>query len=188
MQELAQRIGKQLKTVRAERGWSLSQTAEKTGVSKAMLGQIERGESSPTVAMLWKIASGLNVSFSEFIETPPKLSSTLHRHGLLATFDSETSGMRVVPLFPFDVALRMDMFLVAMDPGGISESSPHEKGVIEHVIVLEGQLTLEVDGVIRRLHAGEALRFAADCPHAYRNESADTVRFHDLIHYPHTWP
>jgi uncharacterized cupin superfamily protein len=75
-----------------------------------------------------------------------------------------------------------------MDPGGISESSPHEKGVIEHVIVLEGQLTLEVDGVIRRLHAGEALRFAADCPHAYRNESADTVRFHDLIHYPHTWP
>ena len=52
MQELTRHIGSQLKAVRSERGWSLSQTAEHTGVSKAMLGQIERGESSPTVATL----------------------------------------------------------------------------------------------------------------------------------------
>lgn len=48
MKELTRHIGNQLKNVRRERGWSLSQTAEQTGVSKAMLGQIERGESSPT--------------------------------------------------------------------------------------------------------------------------------------------
>ncbi|TCL05308.1 helix-turn-helix domain-containing protein [Sodalis ligni] len=188
MQEITRHIGSQLKAVRSERGWSLSQTAEKTGVSKAMLGQIERGESSPTVATLWKIASGLNVSFSEFLETPPAQSAALHRYGVLTTFNSETSGMRVVPLFPYDATLRMDMFVIDLKPGGHSESSPHEAGVIEHVIVIEGELTLTVDGVTRTLIAGEALRFVADCPHAYRNESDYSVRFHDLIHYPHGRP
>ncbi|HHH1107862.1 TPA: helix-turn-helix domain-containing protein [Yersinia enterocolitica] len=188
MKELAHHIGSQLKNVRRERGWSLNQTAEQTGVSKAMLGQIERGESSPTVATLWKIASGLNVSFSQFLETPPVQSTALHRHGLLTTFNSETSGMRVVPLFPYDATLRMDMFVIDLEPGGCSESTPHEAGVIEHVIVIEGELILTVDGVTRTLATGEALRFAADCPHGYRNESAHSVRFHDLIHYPHTRP
>lgn len=188
MQQLTRHIGSQLKAVRHERGWSLSQTAEHTGVSKAMLGQIERGESSPTVATLWKIASGLNVSFSQFLETPPEQSAALHRHGLLTTFNSETSGMRVVPLFPYDATLRMDMFVIDLASGGSSESAPHEAGVIEHVIVIEGELVLTVDGITRKLTAGEALRFAADCPHGYRNESGHAVRFHDLIHYPHNRP
>jgi transcriptional regulator with XRE-family HTH domain len=58
MQELAGHLAHTLRTLRAQRGWSLTQAAEYTGVSKAMLGQIERGESSPTVATLWKIATG----------------------------------------------------------------------------------------------------------------------------------
>ena len=186
MKELAHHIGSQLKNVRRERGWSLSQTAEQTGVSKAMLGQIERGESSPTVATLWKIASGLNVSFSQFLETPPAQSAALHRHGLLTTFNSETSGMRVVPLFPYDATLRMDMFVIA--PGGCSESTPHEADEIKQKIINEEELILTVDGVTRTLTTGEALRFAADCPHSYRNESGHSVRFHDLIHYPHSRP
>jgi len=82
----------------------------------------------------------------------------------------------------------MDMFVIDLEPGGCSESTPHEAGVIEHVIVIEGELTLTVDGMTRLLSAGEALRFAADCPHAYRNDSGLSVRFHDLIHYPQSRP
>lgn len=65
--DIAQHLSATLKTQRQLRGWSLSRLAEETGVSKAMLGQIERNESSPTVATLWKIATGLNVPFSAFI-------------------------------------------------------------------------------------------------------------------------
>ena len=61
---IAQHLAATLKHLRQQRGWSLSRLAEETGVSKAMLGQIERNESSPTVATLWKIATGLNVPFS----------------------------------------------------------------------------------------------------------------------------
>ena len=53
-------IGPKLKKVRFDRGLTLDNVAEMTGVSKTMLGQIERGESSPTVATLWKLAGGLH--------------------------------------------------------------------------------------------------------------------------------
>jgi transcriptional regulator with XRE-family HTH domain len=78
------------------RGWSLSKLAEETGVSKAMLGQIERNESSPTVSTLWKIATGLNVPFSAFI-TPEADRQ--------AVFDPQQQAMVVKPLFPWDETL-----------------------------------------------------------------------------------
>ena len=80
MQEMNRHLAQRLKGLRAELGWSLDVAARETGVSKAMLGQIERGESSPTVATLWKIATGFRVSFSSFIEpTPAVTGETLYR-------------------------------------------------------------------------------------------------------------
>ena len=63
---ISKSIAQHLQSVRKGRGLSLDKTAKLTGVSKAMLGQIERGESSPTIATLWKIATGLECSFSSF--------------------------------------------------------------------------------------------------------------------------
>lgn len=68
-------IANQLKSAQKQR-LSLDATAQLTGVSKAMLGQIERGESSPTIATLWKIASGLEASFSAFFANDPQLLSS----------------------------------------------------------------------------------------------------------------
>ena len=68
MSDINGRIAERLRALRRERGWSLDAAARETGVSKAMLGQIERGESSPTVATLWKIAAGFHTSFSGLLE------------------------------------------------------------------------------------------------------------------------
>ena len=68
MEYLNSMIGKKLKEIRVMKGLSLEDVAKLTGVSKAMLGQIERSVSNPTVSTLWKIATGLKVSFSFFIE------------------------------------------------------------------------------------------------------------------------
>ncbi|MBS0638148.1 MAG: helix-turn-helix transcriptional regulator, partial [Verrucomicrobia bacterium] len=76
------RISHALKALRKERGWSLDKTASETGVSKAMLGQIEREESSPTIATLWKIANGFNIPFSTFIvDCSPDAKKTIHSAG-----------------------------------------------------------------------------------------------------------
>ena len=68
MENIYKHIATTLKELRQQKGWSLDKAALATGVSKAMLGQIEREESSPTIATLWKIASGFNTSFSSFLE------------------------------------------------------------------------------------------------------------------------
>lgn len=176
MDNLTHYLASTLKTLRKQRDWSLSRLSEATGVSKAMLGQIERNESSPTVATLWKIATGLNVPFSTFI-APPEAEQ-------LPTFDPQQQAMVVTPLFPWDPELRFDHFSILLAPGALSESTPHETGVIEHVIAIHGELEMRIDGQWRVLHAGEGVRFAGDQPHAYRNSSGKTVHFHSLIHYP----
>ena len=149
MENLACFLSTTLKQLRQQRGWSLSRLAEATGVSKAMLGQIERNESSPTVATLWKIATGLNVPFSTFISPPQSATPSV--------YDPQQQAMVITSLFPYDPQLCFEHFSIQMAPGAISESTPHEKGVIEHVVVIDGQLDLCVDVNGRALIVGKAL-------------------------------
>ncbi len=75
----------------------------------------------------------------------------------------------ITSLFPYDPQLCFEHFSIQMASGAISESTPHEKGVIEHVVVIDGQLDLCVDGEWQTLNCGEGVRFAADVTHIYRN-------------------
>ncbi|HAB75450.1 MULTISPECIES: helix-turn-helix domain-containing protein [Pantoea] len=177
MENLHQHLSEALKQLRQANGWSLTLAAERTGVSKAMLGQIERGESSPTVATLWKIATGFNVPFSFFIQGNGLQS------GDSARFSQPNAQMTVRPLLPYDARLRFDLLAVELAAGAQSDSSPHEQGCVEQVVVIEGELLLGTGGVWRRLQTGEALQFAADVAHSYRNPLATPLRFHSLIHY-----
>ncbi|QFT85557.1 DNA-binding transcriptional repressor PuuR [Halomonas sp. THAF12] len=187
MQEISQHIAERLRALRRAEAWSLDRTARETGVSKAMLGQIERGESSPTVATLWKIASGFRVPFSSLFE-PEAVAPDAGLAGAAPqaapASEGDAAGMSAVPLFPFDPALGFELLVGTLAAGAVSESAPHAPGVIEHLVVVEGELEVRVDGAWRRLAAGEGLRFAADRPHAYRNPAERPARFHDVIHYP----
>ncbi|MGM8752811.1 helix-turn-helix domain-containing protein [Enterobacter chuandaensis] len=173
--DITQHLAATLKTLRQARGWSLSKLADETGVSKAMLGQIERNESSPTVSTLWKIATGLNVPFSAFIT--PEADRP-------AVFDSQQQAMMIKPLFPWDETLRFDHFSITLAPGALSESTPHEAGVIEHVVVIDGELEMNIGGEWQTVYADSGVRFAGDKAHAYRNSTDRPVHFHSLIHYP----
>ncbi len=186
MQEISQHIADRLRWLRRQQGWSLDRTARETGVSKAMLGQIERGESSPTVATLWKIASGFRVSFSSLLAPTAEASgeAATVQPERRAAWGEDAAGMQVVPLFPFDPVLGFELFVITLAPGAVSESAPHAPGVVEHLVVVEGTLEVCLEGRWQRLDAGEGVRFAADRPHGYRNPAGPPVRFHDVIHYP----
>ncbi|WP_130834995.1 helix-turn-helix domain-containing protein [[Erwinia] mediterraneensis] len=180
METLHHYLSHSLKQLRQTCGWSLAQAAERTGVSKAMLGQIERGESSPTVATLWKIATGFNVPFSFFIQGDEQQRGPGH------VYTQQNARMRVTSLLPYDERLRFDLLAVELAPGAQSDSSPHEAGVTEQVVVIEGELMLSTDGQWHHLYQGQALQFAADVPHSYRNPLRTPLRFHSLIHYLHS--
>ncbi|MFT0212884.1 XRE family transcriptional regulator [Pseudomonas sp. F1_0610] len=183
MQTVSEFLALRLKKLRTERGWSLTQAAQATGVSKAMLGQIERGESSPTVSTLWKIATGFNVAFSSFI-TVIAPTTGLVPVKTVPVFDSSNAQMVVTPLFAFEQDLGFEMFRIELAAGAESYSDAHETAVIEHIIILEGQLKLEIAGQSYQLSTGDGMRFAADQPHAYKNNSANSCVMHNLIHYP----
>lgn len=82
--------------------------------------------------------------------------------------------------------MRFDHFSIRLAPGALSESSAHDSGVIEHVVVISGALDMNIDGEWQTLLAGAGLKFHGDRPHAYRNSGADETHFHSLIHYPLT--
>ena len=174
-----------LRALRSERGWSLDRTAQETGVSKAMLGQIERGESSPTIATLWKIASGFQTSLSGLIEpTPPATpEGFVHRTVDALRNQPGPDGMLVAPLFPFEPRFGFELFELTLLPGYERLSEAHEPGVTEHVIVLRGAMEVLVEGKWVELTEGHAVRFAADRSHGYRNRNEMSAVFHNLIHY-----
>lgn len=174
-----------LKGLRRDRGWSLDKAALETGVSKAMLGQIEREESSPSIATLWKIASGFHTSFSSFIEDiNTDFNSPLYRAGQPQHIHPTDEKIRIMPLFPFDNELNFEVFIIELLPGCEHLSPPHKHEVIEHVIVVDGTMDVLINGTWNSLRKGEGLRFNANQLHGYRNTTSAIACFHDVIHYP----
>lgn len=182
MEDIHQKISKQLKRIRKGKGLSLDQVASLTGVSKAMLGQIERGESSPTVSTLWKIATGLKISFSSFIEDDDPAVQVVSGADILPITEGG-GAFTVYPLFPFDQKKRFEMFTVSMIPESTHESEPHQLGVEEYIVVNKGVLTLKLAAESYVLSSGDAIRFQADKPHVYMNKETKMVQFQCVIYY-----
>jgi transcriptional regulator with XRE-family HTH domain len=177
-----QHIASMLKQQRAQRSWSLDTTAKKTGVSKAMLGQIERGESSPTIATLWKITAGFECSLTSFIE-PRSTEPALLRQADELRHQITSDSILVAPLFPFDEVLGFEMFELTLQPNYEHLSEPHLKGTIEHIVVIKGEMDVLIDGQWVFMRTGSAIRFNADVRHGYRNLTQATAVFHNIIHY-----
>lgn len=181
MKTISQRIALNLKSLRQKLDWSLDKTAEVTGVSKAMLGQIEREESSPTVATLWKIATGFNIPFSSLLESnATKISKQTQK---VERLDSKHEKILVTPLFPFDKALQCEIFLIELQPQCEHLSPGHKAGIIEHVIVTEGTVEVLIKGKWHTLAKSEGIRFNAAKPHGYRNNMNKKAYIHNIIHY-----
>lgn len=183
MENLNKKISSTLKALRQERGWSLDVASQKTGVSKAMLGQIEREESSLTIATLWKIISGFGVSFSTFVGIESVDNAKVYREGNFKQVHPQDDKILIMPVFAFDKSLNFEMFIIELLPGCEHLSAAHPTGIIEHIVVVNGEIEVLVDDVWRSLKPKEAIRFNADQPHGYRNTAKTKAVFHNLIHY-----
>lgn len=183
MQEINEHVANALRTVRAERKLSLDAAAKITGVSKAMLGQIERGESCPTLTTLWKIATGFKLSLSRLLE--PDLSAHVIEVRQLDALRKRPvdDEMLVAPIFRYDQALGFEMFELTLPAGYERLSEPHVAGATEHIVVISGHMDLFVEQQWLPMKAGSAIRFQADKVHGYRNTSAEPTVFHNIINY-----
>jgi len=175
-------IGKNLYNIRKQKELSLDKVSELVGVSKGMLAQIEKGVSNPTVTTLWKIATGLNVSFSYFMEEEDKEIVYVCHNDINPIMESDEK-MRVYPLFPYDNSRRFEVFFIELEPGCNHQSLPHNKGTEEYIVVTRGEVEVVIENLIYTLSYGDAIKYLANKSHCYRNKTNDTVGFQHIIYY-----
>lgn len=175
-------IGKNLNNIRKQKSMSLDKVAELTGVSKAMLAQIEKGASNPTVTTLWKIATGLNVSFSYFMEEDNMGIVHVCYNDIKPLIESDKK-MRVYPLFPYDANRRFEVFSIELEAGCNHQSPPHNEGTEEYIVVTKGEMEVKIGDSTYKLSCGDALRYFADKAHSYKNTTKDAVSFQNIIYY-----
>ena len=177
------KIGERLKEIRNTRHLTLDEAAELTGVSKPMLGQIERGQSSPTINVLWKISTGLKIPLSFFcrqLETEYTVAGLSEKEMIT----EEDGGMRAYPLFPFDPARNLEVFYIEFDAGVTHGSLPHVAGVEEYILPVQWTLKMVIGKKEVFLQKRQSIRFGADVPHAYYNVSDEVCTVYNVIFYP----
>ena len=167
--DLAPVVGDNLKRLRAKRGLSLEKLAQKSGVSRAMLGQIELGQSAPTINVLWKIARALDVTFSALIQTQTDASCTVLRVKDAKTLASGDGAFKSRALFPFDGPRKAEFYELKLTPQGREEADAHAPGTVENLVVTEGTVMIRVGAEVHELSVGDAIIFEADVAHAYEN-------------------
>lgn len=183
MTDPASTIGERLREIRTNLNISLDDASKMTGVSKPMLGQIERGQSAPTITTLWKIATGLKTPLSSFLEERQPEYTTIKICGE-APVTEDDGRMRAYTIFPYDPLRSMEMFYIEFDPGCHHASEKHNDGVEEYVMVTSGSLQLVINGKQVEIHANEAIRFQADVSHEYNNPFPEKCAAYNIFFYP----
>lgn len=170
--ELAATVGRNLRRLRTRRGYSLERFAKLSGVSRGMLSQIELGKSTPTIGLLWKIATALDVTFATLTAAGAVGGTAVLRHDKAKILASSGGKFTSRALFPFDGGRRTEFYELRIAAGHEEHAEPHAPGTVENLVVVEGVLEV-FDGVERHVLApGDAIIFEAALPHSYRNPGA----------------
>ena len=171
-QALSGQLGKTVQRLRKAYNLSLSELSEHSGVAKSIISQIDRNETNPTLATIWRLAQALDVSIERVLqgaEDEPFLEKS--SKGETPILVSDDGKCRLAIVGWIKTVEWLQWYLFSADPGGQLASDPHQRGSVESLSVLEGELEVEVAGVIEIARAGDTLRYRCDRPHVIRNQS-----------------
>jgi transcriptional regulator with XRE-family HTH domain len=175
---IERRVARRLAKLRTERGWSLDALAERTGISRATLSRIERAELSPTAAMLGKLCSVYGWTLSRLMadaETqPPSLVPAADQ----PEWQDPESGYRRRMISPPAGGLRGELVEVRIPAGAaVSFDAAPVAGLEHHLWMLEGALTLDLEGAVFRLRPGDCLRYVLAGPTRFENAGKREARY-----------
>lgn len=185
MNQLDKNIAINLKRIRKSKNMSLDMLAEKTGVSKSMLGQIERGESNPTVATIAKIVDGIRISFEELLY-PKQESVLIIDNDKLPILRSKEGAYQVRAIFPYDRRRNFEMYEMRIEPGEGCECFLKGDGNSEYIIVVQGVLTLETVEGTYEVAANHAVKLDASNSHSYHNRGSRQLVINLFVAYDTT--
>ncbi|AVA20522.1 helix-turn-helix domain-containing protein [Rhizobium sp. LEGMi198b] len=169
--EISALTGQNLRRLRTRRGYSLDRLAKISGVSRAMLGQIETGKSSPTISILWKIAAALDVPCGFLIAEPHDTTSLqVLTHAKTKVLSASEGKFQTRALFPYESERKVEFYELRIAPYHTETAEAHHHGTIENLVVSRGTVEI-VAGKHppQLLGEGDAAIFDADVAHSYRN-------------------
>lgn len=183
--DLSLTIGANLKRLRLSRHYTLESLARLSGVSRAMVSQIESGRSMPTIGLLWKIARALDVPFAALTRKEAEEVMTLLPAARSKVLSSGNGSFTSRALFPFEAGRQTEFYELALAAQATETADAHAPGTTENIILLRGEVEIEIGNEVRRLHPGDAIFFQADQPHEYRNLGDETAIMYLVMTYAH---
>ncbi|MQA04703.1 MAG: helix-turn-helix domain-containing protein [Streptosporangiales bacterium] len=171
MKAFGKTLAANLRRVRSERGYSLAALADRSGVAKATLANLEQGRGNPTIETVWSLAIALGVAFSDLFEQADLVDTRLVRADegshVLSHTDAPPLDLRLVDRIESPSGLT-EIFEMTLAAGGEQQGKPHGDGVVERMFVYSGRvLAGPVDDPVE-LGPGDFLRYPGDRPHIYK--------------------
>ncbi|MGT2482276.1 helix-turn-helix domain-containing protein [Methylobacterium oryzae CBMB20] len=168
-QALSGQLGKTIQRLRKAYNLSLSELAEQSGVAKSIISQIERNETNPTLATIWRLSQALDVSIERVLaasDEEPFIEKTLRADTPILV--SEDGKVRLAIIGWLKTIEWLQWYEVTADLGGVLDSDQHQRGSVESLSVTEGAFEVEIGGIVQRARLGETLRYRCDRPHIVR--------------------
>ena len=178
-------IGDTIKEIRKEKRLTLGVLAEKSGVSKAMLSQIESDKVNPTVATLWKISTGLEVDINELtrVISIKKRNFTLTKKDDISVLDCDEEGVHIKTLTPVNMIEDLEMYLISFKEGSRLKSNPHFPGTEEFLTLLSGEITVTAGENVTVMHKDDFLTYHSDIEHTIENTGKEKAYVHMVVRY-----
>jgi len=178
----AVRLGARVREMRKRRGMTLEVLAEKSGVSRAMISKLERGEKNPTLVVAARIAEGFGITLSGLLGTEERREVIVVPKERRMVMRDPVTGFERQLLSP-SLGARGVEFVRNVVPEGSSsgELPPHRKGAEEYVVVERGRLRAVLGGEEHLLDEGDALYFEADVPHRFDNAGEGACSYYLVV-------
>jgi transcriptional regulator with XRE-family HTH domain len=176
--EIERRLVGRLCALRDERGLSLEAVSERTGVSRATLSRLERGESSPTAGTLGRLCAAYGCTISHLMaEVEGETQRVVRRADQTAWRDPESGFLRRI-VSPPGPGLRGEVIEGRLPPGAaVDYQDPPPDGIERHILVLGGTLELTLEGSAHRLEAGDCIRFSGQGASRFRALGRTPARY-----------
>lgn len=151
-------------------GLTLEQLAEKSGVSKSMLSQIERGTVSPTFSVLWNLTQSLGIDLSALDQSASDRNIIEHTRSYSTPSKGSVDGKCTLRMLtPNRTVLPVEWYQLTIAPDGVLDSEPHAAGTYEHLTCTRGNLHVQSGELTATADTGDTVRYRADVPHSIRN-------------------
>ncbi len=167
-------LGRRVKKLRADRGWSLEELANVSGVSKSMLSEIEREKANPTLTVTYRIARAFGLNLQELIETSESASTIqVIRSTERSQIYRSDKQCEIRTLSPLNLEKEAEFYQVTLKPKGELRSQPHYEGTREFITVEQGRLRIESGKDAVDLGKDDSATYRADIPHAIINQGTE---------------